>query len=179
MPLIIENNERLDICKQCGGRCCSSMACEVSTEDFIAKYSVITKETVITALRDGEWAIDWWEGDIRLDKPDLCVNLPKPYIGDFVYQSYFMRVRHVGERAVCASWGGVCKMWNRETGCKYDWEHRPSGGKDMPVGVSHICGKFYNPNMNHEPKYDKAIGATDWFPYFDILDEVSGMKEFY
>lgn len=87
MSLIIENNERLDIRRQCGGRCCSSMACEVSTEDFISKYGKITKESVIKALRDGEWAIDWWEGDIRVDEPDLCTNLPKADIGDYVCQS--------------------------------------------------------------------------------------------
>ena len=196
MPLIIENNERLDICRQCGGRCCSSMACEVSTEDFISKYGKITKESVIKALRDGEWAIDWWEGDIRVDEPDLCTNLPKANIEDHVCQSYYMRVRHVGERAVSASWGGICKMWDRKTGCKYDWDHRPTGGKALVAGQAPICGvyrdkHFADPRILNatnlvpkdieppKPQYNKAIGAADWFLYFDILDEVSGMKEFY
>ncbi len=178
MHVAIENNEKLSICKECGGRCCKSMGCEVSTEDFIAKYGEITKDSVTKALKDGEWAIDWWEGDIRMDKPKLCKDLPELDISCYVEQSYYMRVRHVGESAVCGSWGGTCVMWDRKNGCKYDWEHRPTGGKDMPVGVSQVCGKFYDPTMKHESKYDKAIGAVDWLPYFDILDEVIYTREF-
>ena len=196
MHLAIENNERLDLCKKCGGRCCKSMACEVSTEDFITRYGEITKESVATALRDGEWAIDWWEGDIRETDEDFCADLPVLNLENRVCQSYYMRVRHLGESAVCGSWGGTCKMWDRETGCQYDWEHRPTGGKVMVAGQAPICGEYRDrqpadPQVLNatnlvpayveppKPKYGKALGAVDWFPYFDILDEVSGMEEFY
>ena len=180
MHIVVANNERLDLCKKCGGRCCKLMACEVSTEDFIAKYGKVTKESVVTALRDGEWAIDWWEGDIREYKKDLCTDLPTLNDENEVFQSYYMRVRHLGESAVCPSWGGICKMFDRENGCKYDWEHRPTGGKAMVVGQSPVCGVYrYDDRVKlPKPKYDKAIGAVDWFSYFDILDEVSGMEEF-
>lgn len=169
--MVIPNNERFDLCKQCGGQCCQSMGCEVSTEDFTTKYGEITKESIIQALQDGEWAIDWWEGDIRCDRKDLCVNLPEPDPKDLIFESFYMRVRHCGEPAVYGSWGGTCVMWDRETGCKYDWDHRPTGGKALPAGGAPVCGKYRVDIAEYASTYDKAIGAVDWFPYRNILVE--------
>lgn len=166
MNVTIENNENPEICKKCGGNCCKHCACEVSTEDFVKRYGEITPENILKALSEGEWAIDWWEGDIRKDRD--CPDLPELTRDNELFCTYYMRVRHVGEPAVNGSWGGQCVMWDPETGCKYDWEHRPTGGKAMLVG-SGPCPVQYSDLPC--PKYAKDLAAIDWFPYNDTIEE--------
>ena len=183
--MIIENNENLEQCAKCDVKCCSRCGCELSVEDFTKKYGEVTIESVSRALRDGDLAIDWWEGDIRrncLDSEykDTIATLPEQDDFDLDCLGYrnrchYLRMRHVGEASVAGSYGGVCVALT-PSGCKYSWEDRPTGGKAKPVGVlrpGDTCDVSGMPCA-----FDKINSVVEWFKYESILNEVSQMDEF-
>lgn len=82
------------ICSECGGSCCKSMPGSCYPEDFGVQmgFSQLDK-----ALLSGKYAIDWWDGDARDDKDELC-------------RTYYVRPATKGMKGVLydPSCGGVC-----------------------------------------------------------------------
>jgi len=158
----IPNNETPDICSQCKGHCCKTVGCEWSVEDFKKHYGEVTEENIKKALADGKIALDWWEGDYR-----TTVGIPVDE-NDLYGQCYYFRMRHIGEEAICPSWGGTCVALT-ETGCSYSWEDRPLGGRQTTPRFDRLDEDGVPICTRDNSKLDFL---HDWFPYNDLLEKI-------
>lgn len=151
----VEFNETPDICASCGGRCCKSMSCEAFPQDIFGTEEP-TYERLINFLKDGNWSIDCWEGDVRLD---CGQDIPDD---EYLYRCYYIRPRHVGVNTLFDfSYGGCCSFLT-ETGCSLSWEQRPTAGKSL---------KAYSVNDCHS-EYGKKEAALAWVPYHDWFERI-------
>lgn len=158
----ISNNETPELCRECGGRCCRNYGCGWSVDDFVREFGDVTVENVIKGLKTGLIAIDWWEGDYR-DQYDI----------DYPYQDerercFFIRSRHVNENDCSwdGSWGGICISLT-EHGCRFDWDHRPLGGKGLIPQKNKE-----DPHLTDCIEINRKIEfVNDWFPYSEILED--------
>ena len=114
-----------ELCKKCGGKCCQELPGCCLPEDFDND-----ENKVKAALKSGNYAIDWWEGDEPL---------------------YFVRpATKLGKEKECLfdpSWGGECIFFTQDIGCALPYEQRPSGCRLLePVEsgkcISHGAGKW-------------------------------------
>lgn len=157
----IRNNETPEACAACGGRCCKRMGCPWSVKDFEREYGEITYENVEKALKAGLIAIDWWEGDYRDDYEGDQEDTEER---DWVDRCYYIRMRHVGEPEVCGSWGGRCVALT-DRGCKFDWDHRPLGGKSLVGSMRGWQTKNGCKGINPKIEF-----VADWFRYNEVLE---------
>lgn len=159
----IENNENHEACAKCGGRCCMRHGCDVYPQDVKRwfKADTITKEMIIKLLDSGKVALDYWEGDVRDD-----FAYPDDAFSEYYPKCYFLRMRHVQESAVTASWGGTCRCFEPGKGCTLTWEQRPTGGRAL---IPHPDG---NPNECSVLIVEKAHCALAWLTYMDIMEDI-------
>ena len=136
--------ENKDLCASCGGKCCKRMGCEVFPEDVKEWYGSITEETIKKMIESGDFSIDWYEG----------------YSMEYRY-GYYIRARNINAPIVDPSWGGQCSCLT-SYGCKFDFSHRPSGGRYLIPKMNENCAS----------KYDKRKVAEMWEPYFHILEKI-------
>jgi len=134
-------------CASCGGKCCKSMGCELSTRDM---KSDINKDTIKELLESGMYSIDYWDYFTSED-------------GISVDEGYFIRARNKNSPVVDPSWGGECVMLT-DTGCSLSFEDRPFGGKSM-IAKQTLEGEC-------KSNYGKHECAIEWFKYYDILREL-------
>lgn len=158
----IKMNENLGICRRCGGRCCFQMGCHTHPDDIIKRFGPITKEVLITALKCGDYSADSWDGDIRYDK-----DLPIPE-GDYKMECWFIRSRHIFEKAIARSYGGICANLTKH-GCKFSWDDRPTGGRALVPNEGGEC---------EDTEFGKADAVLAWLPYSDLIEEIVQSDEF-
>lgn len=160
----IARNENFEKCAACGGRCCKRMGCHTHPDDIIRRYGEISKETIIKALKSGEFSADCWDGDARDDN-----NMPVPE-DEYKCECWFIRARHIGGKAVDRSYGGICVNLTKH-GCKFSWDDRPAGGRALVP----LAGEGYG---CHETSFDKVPGVISWLPYSDMIEEIVYSEEF-
>jgi len=92
-----------EACVGCG-RCCESMGCHFSPDDFKDK----TFEALKAEIDKGYISIDWWIGEEGAE--------------------YFLRIRNKDAFVIDSAWIGVCMLLT-ETGCPFPFEKRPKGAR--------------------------------------------------
>lgn len=137
--------ENKTICSLCKGRCCKTMGCHYSPDDF----TDLTYEGLKREIDKGHISIDWWEGN--------------PFNDDrYMQRAYFLRVRNKVANVVDPSWGGECSLLT-EDGCPLSYKERPKGGRELEPSTTGVC----------IARYDKIDAAKDWYKYNDILDRLA------
>ena len=132
-----------EICKKCGGKCCKAMPGSAYPEDF--KEPLF--ESLLSAFKSGNWAIDWWEGDPREGKEEVDV-------------AYYIRPRTKDNDALFdPSWGGECIFLNNN-GCILKPEERPQSCRLLEPQENGEC--IHHGNI-------KRGAAIAWLPYTDII----------
>lgn len=108
----IKNNENKDMCSICGGMCCIKCGCDYSTKDFKdCSYNTLKKE---------------------LSKGDISIVCFLRFKEDKKYEPFlYLRARNTNRDIVdLISMKTKCSMLT-DSGCPYDYKHRPSGGKNL------------------------------------------------
>lgn len=150
----MKNNESKDLCAKCGGRCCKFMPCHLSVKDVFGDMAP-TIDRLIEFLSKGVYAIDWWEGDVM-----------KKHYNAKGYRDccYYVRGKSVRTNDLFhASYGNdqCCSL--TETGCSFDWEHRPLGGKALVPDPNGYC---------KGQGYSKEDCVKEWYPYNHLFDKL-------
>ena len=116
-------HENLEICKKCGGYCCKKCGCDYAAEDFLE----IKMNYLLEKLNEGYISIVSAQNFERL-KNGKIVNTP------FLY----LRARNLNRPVVdLLSMKTTCASLTK-TGCKFDYQNRPFGGKNLiPVDGLH------------------------------------------
>lgn len=146
--------ENLKLCTECNGRCCKSMGCHYSPEDF----KDISYESLKKEIDKGHISLDWWEGNpFDSDKDDE------------IKRAIYLRTRHIYSPIVDPSYGGVCSLL-KEDSCSLSYEERPRGGRDLIPSedfINYKCNDLYN----------KQQASKDWYKYNNILEKL--VDEYY
>lgn len=137
----IKNNES-EICKECEGKCCKRMGCEISPRD-LKDYPNLTRESIIQLLETGYVSIDY------------CEN--------FGYPEYSLRMRNKNSKIVDMSWIGECIALTKN-GCKFNFENRPLGGRALEPTK--------DKQSPCSPNYGRKESKIEWSKYRDILDNI-------
>ena len=141
---IPKNHENI-ICKECDGKCCKNMSCQV----FPCDFKEITVKTIVKKIKAG-YCFDYWEGGIEGKQGT----------------AYFLRPQHKGyeNKLIDPTWGGEC-IFLTDTGCKLSEKDRPSGGKAL------IPGKKISDKCEFIDGWEKYDSAKAWLKYNDIIEE--------
>lgn len=145
----MEKNENLDICRECGGKCCIKCGCDYSAMDFVDhSYRALLKE-----LSKGDKSIVAAIDFETLSNGKL-IAIPFLYI----------RARNVNRDIIdLISMKTVCSQLG-ENGCNYDYEHRPFGGKNLiPSRVE---------DGPCRPKESHIDIVKSWAPYQKQLEKI-------
>ena len=144
-----------ELCKTCGGKCCKRCGCFVSPDDFEKWFGAPpTLELVERELRKGYLSI------VAVD-----------YGSDSIF-GMLLRMRRYGEQVVImddspdivAGRFGPCVAWRKESGCMFDWEQRPAGGKLLKPGSTPrecVCDYFVE------------SAAGEWLMFPDLLTDLA------
>ena len=132
--------ENKTLCKECRGKCCKSMGCHFSPDDF----NDLSYEGLKKVIEKGFISIDWWEGSPFDDSDDSG-------------RALFLRMRNKKSRVIDPSWMGECILLTKE-GCPLAYENRPKGGR-LLIPDKKGC----------RAEYTKNDAARDWFKYNDTL----------
>ena len=137
-------NENIEICQKCGGYCCKKSGCDYVPEDF----SEISLNYLLSKLEEGYISIVSAQDFKRLPSGQI-VNTP------FLY----LRARNKNRPIVdLLSMKTTCASLT-ENGCKFTYEERPTGGKNLtPVD-----------NGNCYPKEHPIELVKRWEKYQKIL----------
>lgn len=143
MDIQYENKE---LCKQCGGKCCKKCGCDYLPKDF----SDLSTNGLVEKILEGSISIV------------SALNINKlPNGGETITPILLLRERNINRSSVdLLSLKTTCASLN-ENGCKYDLEHRPSGGKMLIPMENNKC---YNENPN--------LKIQEWLRYQKILERV-------
>lgn len=135
--------ENKEICKKCGGTCCKNSGCDYAPEDF----ENIKTEYILKVLSEGFVSI-------------VSLQNFKMINGKLVHWPFlYLRARGEDRGPVdLLSFKKRCVALT-PTGCKYDFEHRPTGGKNLVPDKNFDC-KPYIPQ--------KEI-VDRWEPYQSVL----------
>lgn len=108
--------ENKDICKACGGMCCKKSGCDY----FVSDFKTITKAEIMAALETGNVSIT---SAFRFRTLADGKMISRPLL--------YLRARNVDRDVIdLFSLKKTCSMLT-ETGCSYDFEHRPGGGVNL------------------------------------------------
>lgn len=142
-----EKIEDINICKQCGGRCCKKCGCDYSALDF----DDLSYKTICEFLSEGKISVVSMVSFDRLSNGKKIANL-------FLY----LRARNVDRDVVdLISVKTRCSQLT-EIGCSYTYDDRPTGGKNL---VPVEGGKCY-------PAEDQFELVKTWQPYQNVLRKV-------
>lgn len=142
-------HENHTLCAACAGRCCKQLPGAALPTDF----ELPTTHKLFTALVDGRWTLDWWEGDPRPGKAELD-------------QAYFVRPAILGYEGELyhPAWFGVCTFL-QPNGCELLADARPWGCRILEPG---------NPCILHsEFSTCKQAAAIAWLFYAAELERVA------
>lgn len=149
LVVLTESYERPDVCAPCGGKCCKSMPGAALPSDFGATPEEILPK-LAARLATGLWAIDWWEGDPRLDGEDSDGR------------SYFVRPAVAGVSDLFdPSWGGRC-TFHSSRGCEI-FAERPSGCRGLEPSDNPVKDGCH---VRHS---DKRAAAIAWLPFHAVI----------
>ena len=147
----LRNEER---CRSCRGLCCWAGGCLVSPDDFEKWFrSQPTRELVEREINKGYLSI------VAID-----------YGSDSIF-GMLLRMRRYGEQVVImddspdivAGRFGPCVAW-RNTGCAFDWERRPAGGKLLKPGST---------PLGCTCDYSVESAAGEWLMFPDLLTDLA------
>jgi hypothetical protein len=114
-PRGIENR---DLCASCGGVCCKRGSGLCTPADFGEPLY----DRLLCRLASGLYVVDYWEGLFAFG-------------GWRTWKPYFVRPRRRFDRAgqpvdtgllIDPSWGGQCIFYQEQSGCRLEFEKRPS-----------------------------------------------------
>ena len=137
-----------EVCTKCGGRCCSSCGCAFSPKDF--------KEISFSFLK-------------RIMDRGFVSIVPISHIQTGLKKDVLtLKVRNLGSDVIEfeAHIARPCILWDQKTGCFFDDNDRPYGGKSLAP----------TPNIGCIMGYSFRQRAIDWLPYQEILEKLG---EFY
>lgn len=111
-----EVNENLDICRECGGKCCIKSGCDYGASDFQER----TYNHLLKSLSEGDKSI----------VAAIKFNITKK--GKIVIEPLlYIRARNVNRDIIdLISMKTRCSQLG-ENGCKHDYNHRPLGGRNL------------------------------------------------
>lgn len=133
-----------EYCKDCGGKCCHAMGCQISPFDL----KEITFQSIIDFIDETKCiSIDWWVGNPITD------NNPNE-------KAFFLRIKNKNSKVIDPSFGGTCSILT-DKGCPLSFEYRPKGARDL---IPH--------ELDCEIGYTKKQCAIDWYSYQDIMNQV-------
>ncbi len=87
------NEERINMCKECGGTCCRHIALQIdkptSKQDYDnIRWYLLHKDVTVAIDHDGDWMLEFASDCVRLgsdkmctrysDRPKICRDYPKP-----------------------------------------------------------------------------------------------------
>ena len=148
----LRNEER---CRSCRGLCCLACGCLLSPDDFTKWFGVPpTPDLVERELKKGYLSI-------------VTIN----YGSNSIF-GMLLRMRRYGEQVVIMDDSpyivtgrfGPCVAWREESGCMFDWEQRPAGGKLLKPGSTPtecICD------------YSVESAAGEWLMFPDLLTDLA------
>ena len=143
--------QRPDLCGSCKDRCCDLLPGETYPVDWGAPDQAIMKERLLVALGSGEWAFDYWEGDVRKGQTTT---------------SYYVRpaIKDKKGKLIDPAWGGTCILLG-EQGCKLAHDDRPTACRSLEPrkGNSHTCKSHTG---------GKKEAASLWLDYKDLLANI-------
>jgi len=144
-----------EICKNCGGYCCSKVAGCCLPEDFGNDIDLVEE-----ALRLGRFCVDWWEGDPREDKFILS-------------RAYFIRPVGKGMEGILTdpTWGSIGCTFQAENGCELPPEQRPAGCRLLEPSENGAGCKSHGG--------DKKEAALAWLEYDigQVIDRLAGRTD--
>jgi len=132
--------ENLDVCKQCGGKCCKSYPGPATPEDFGAPNKQRMYDELYNALKSGKWTVDWIDQEQEL-------YFVRPAIKGF--ESSTFDHRYIGE----------CTFLT-PTGCELSFDKRPESCRMLVPKVNERCDS---------QGYTRAYVVKMWQPYIDVL----------
>lgn len=130
-----------EVCTKCRGRCCSACGCAFSPKDF--------KEISFSSLKR------------IMDKGFISI-VPISHIQTGLEKDVLtLKVRNLGSDVIEfeAHIARPCILWDPKTGCFFDDDNRPYGGKALVP----------TPNIGCIMGYSFRQRAIDWLPYQEIL----------
>ncbi len=142
--MFIKYENRL-ICEKCGGKCCKQSGCYYEPKDI--------KDWSLKGLLE-----ELLKGDISIVSNLIFEEYPngKEYIEIFLSLRARNKNRPIVDllsmRTTCASL--------TDTGCKYEFKKRPSGGKNLIPRKNGKCHYLMHPNL-----------IKTWYGYQEILQE--------
>lgn len=108
--------ENIDICKKCGGRCCKKSGCDYIPKDF----NDLSTNGLYEKLKEGNISI---VATLKFEK------LPNGNI--FANPFLYLRARNINRDIIdLLSMKTTCSQLT-ETGCRYNYEERPTIGKNL------------------------------------------------
>lgn len=160
---VLSSHEDASLCGPCGGRCCQQMPGSALPADFGAGTPAFAQR-IESALASGRWAVDWWEGDPRVEKGSALSPLEMMFASSYM-EAHYLRPATAGMEGEVfdPSYGGRC-TFHSERGCGI-FPSRPSGCrglKPMPLEVRQLQGC----SVEYGSKREAAIA---WLPYEKIL----------
>lgn len=153
----MDRNENLDACKKCGGMCCIKCGCDYSALDFSDR----SYKGLLETLSKGDKSIV------------AAINFRTLPNGKFIYEPFlYIRARNINRDIIdLVSMKTVCSQLG-ENGCKYDYEHRPFGGRNLIPSryIDGTCKPMINPIsiLNSWSPYQKQLGK--------IVKQFTGMS---
>jgi Fe-S-cluster containining protein len=112
----MEQLENKDVCRKCGGKCCKKCGCAYVPSDFESMSIDYLQEK----LKEGNISIT---STLLFDKLNNGETTCTPFL--------YLRVRNINRPIVdILSFKTPCLML-KENGCAYNFEKRPTGGKNL------------------------------------------------
>lgn len=130
-----------EVCTKCGGRCCRSCGCAFSPNDF--------NEISFSFLKR------------IMDRGFISIVLISHKQTGLEKDVLTLKVRNLGSDVIEfeAHIARPCILWDSKTGCFFDDDDRPYGGKALAP----------TPNIGCVMGYSFRQRAIDWLPYQEIL----------
>lgn len=149
---IIENKE---ICSNCGGKCCKKSGCDYTVDDF----DNLSFNYLYELLQEGNISI------VSTLKITITAN-DKEWITPFLY----LRSRNINRPIVdLLSLKTTCSQL-LENGCRYTYQERPSGGKNLIPSPNYDCRHNINQRelLKEWERYQKVLSR--------LVKRISGMS---
>lgn len=134
-----------ELCIKCKGNCCKVLPGIVYPDDISTQGRFALKVGLRKLLRSGNYAIDWWDGDLPeyFIRP-ACTNAPGELLDP--------------------SWGGTC-VFLTDSGCKLEFNQRPESCRFLEPKPKFPIECDIN-------GHTKRHGVDAWLPHQDIIQEL-------
>lgn len=140
-------------CTACGGACCKRAPGITSPEDWGAPHRLVMRMRLVEAFRSKNYAIDWWEKDLRLPKT-LFVRPATTY------------GRTLGNPLRHPSSSGTCVLLT-EKGCSLEHDARPFECRELEPNPQYLALENRKPCVPHVERVDIV---KLWREYQDVIE---------